>query len=274
MKIKNLIIGILALALLLPVGYTTASYIPNVTNWFQQIAEGNFVEYSFVEKFGENPDIDTGTIPQDVWGHGGLYTYSTTADIDKCSSSNAGDTQEITLTGQTLDNTEITQTITLNGQNKVDIPTDLFRLYRMWNSDSTDIAGTVYCYVDGAITGGVPNTDSDVRAVIVNGDNQTEMAIYTIPKGKEGYFYGGYVSSSRVGNNSAVFTWRMRFPDGVFRVQSRIAVIGGGNSSWNYKYPIPVGAIPAGTDIKLSVEDVDANNTGASGGFTILLKDI
>ena len=240
-----------------------------------RVSQGLEPGYSFIEKFGENPDVDTGTDPEDVWGFGGVYTYSTTADIDTVSSSSAADTQDVTIVGQTADNVEVTQTVTLNGQNKVTLGTPLYRVYRMFNMGNVDIAGIMYCYVDGAITAGVPNTDADVRAVIIDGNNQTEMAIYTIPAGKQGFFLGGYVAQSRGGNSAVTqFTWRLRTPGTVFRVQSRIACVGQGNSSWQYKYPIPVGPIPAGSDIVLRVEEVGANDTGAAGGFTILLEDI
>jgi hypothetical protein len=237
-----------------------------------RVARGLEPRFSFVEKFGENPDVDTGAA-EDVWGYGGEYTYSTTADIDTISSSDVTDTQNIVVIGQTADYTELEQTATLDGQNKVVLATPLRRVYRMYNDGSTDIAGTVYCYVDDTVTGGVPDTANKVRAVIVNGDNQTEMCIWTVPKGKRAFFLGGYVSISRaVSSGAATFTWKLRLPGKVFRVQSRIACMVTGRSAWDYPYPIPVGPLPEGTDIAITAEDVTANNTGCSGGFTILLE--
>ena len=104
------------------------------------------------------------------------------------------------------------------------------------------------------------------------GAGQTEMCIYTIPAGKTGYFLGGYAAMSRVGNNSAVFTSKIRVFGGVFRTVSRISCIGAGASSWQYRYPVGQ-SLPEKTDILLRCEEVDANGTGVSGGFTILLKD-
>lgn len=244
-------------------------------DFLTQVGLGNVEGWSYVEKFGENPDVNTATDPEDVWGFGGLYNFSTDADIDTVSSSNAGDTQDIVIIGQTADYTEVTQTVTLDGQNKVTLGTPLRRFYRAYNDGATDLAGTVYIYVNGDITDGVPDTDADVRGLVVNGDNQTEMAIYTIPKGKQGFFLGGYVAISRgLTTSAADFTWRLRLPGKTFRVQSRIACVSTGRSSWDYKYPIPVGPLPEGTDILLRVESVTANNTGCAGGFTILLQDV
>jgi len=241
-------------------------------DWYQRVAEGDFSNYTFIEKFGENADIDTGTVPEDIWSQGGVYTFSTTADIDRLSSSSASDTQSITIQGLDTNWAEVTQTITLTGQTPVALTTSLIRVFRMFNSNSTDLVGTVYCFVNGAVTGGVPNTVADIRATIAIGSGQTEMCIYTIPAGKTGYFLGGYVTLSRTGNNNAVFTSKIRTFGGVFRTVSRVASVATGTSSWTYRYPIGL-PLAAKTDILLRCEDVSANDTGVSGGFTILLKD-
>ena len=92
------------------------------------------------------------------------------------------------------------------------------------------------------------------------------------PAGKTGYFWGGYVSISRVGNNSAVFTWRARVFGSIFAVKSKLACNGTGSSNWDYTYKLPV-VLPEKTDVLIRCEEVDANDTGVSGGFTVLLKD-
>jgi len=254
-------------------GLTASTPFSSISkDWFQAVAEGGIDGYSIVEKFGENPDIDTSTDPEDVWSHGGLYTFSTSADIDSVSSSSASDTNEITIQGLDANWDTVTQTATLNGQTRVALTTPLIRCFRAWNSNSTDWAGDVHVYVNTALSGGVPIDPTKVRAEVTIGSGQTEMCIYTIPAGKTGYFLGGYTAMSRVGNNSAVFTSKLRTFGGVFRTVSRISCIGGGASNWSYRYPVGL-AIPEKSDLLIRCEEVDANNTGVSGGFTILLKD-
>jgi len=251
--------------------WNTEDFAPSpVFNW--DVALGRVRGYEVYNKFGENPDIDTGTDPEDVWDFGGIYTFSTTADIDTVSSSDAGDNQDISIQGLDENWNMITQTATLNGQTKVTLTTPLIRVFRMANSDDTNLAGTMYCYVDGAITAGVPDTDADVRAVIINGNNQTLMCIFTIPAGYTGMFLGGYVATTKSSGNSATFAWKARGFGGVFQVKSKIGVVGTGSSAWTYHYGVPV-VLPEKTDIKITCEEVEANNTAVSGGFDMVLID-
>lgn len=239
------------------------------------IAAGRVPSLSFVEKFGENPEIDTSgdlAAPADIWSYGGLYNFSTTADIDTISSSDAGDTQEMVVEGLDSNWEQVTQTATLDGQNKVTLSTPLIRCSRVYNGNSSETSGDVYVYVDGTVTGGIPDTAADVRALVKAEAQQTEMAIYTIPAGKTGYFLGGYVALSGKSNVNAVFTSRLRLDGGVFRVVSRIACLATGSSSWSYRYPQAL-PLPAKTDLLLRADSVSANDTACSGGFTIILED-
>ena len=240
-----------------------------------EVALGNIEEHYVMNKFGENPNIDTGTDPEDVWDYGGIYTFSTTNDIDTISSSDAGDNMVITIEGLDENCNIVVQNATLNGQNKVTLDTPLMRVYRAYNAGSTDIAGDVYIYVDGAITDGVPNTAADVRAMIRNGNNQTLMCIYTVPAGFTALFTAGYVAFSKAVPTSATadFTWRARPVGGVFQVKSKIGLTTTGSSTWDYTYGIPV-ALPEKTDILIRCEEVSANNISVSGGFDLMLVPI
>jgi hypothetical protein len=242
-----------------------------------RIALGLEPRYSWIYKFGDNQDIGTATTPEDVWQFGGEYNFSATADIDTVSSSSALDVgQSIAIVGQDINNVEITQVITTNGQNKVTLATPLYRVYRMLNLSSTPLEGVFYCYVDGAITSGKPDDDSTVRAIIDDGDNQTQMAIYTVPAGYIGHILDAFVTFSRtsLSASSATVTFRNRRPNETFRVQTRASLVSSGTSVFIFKPSIPVGPLPAGTDLKLTVEDVSANGTGISGTFTVLLERI
>jgi hypothetical protein len=73
--------------------------------FFLNVSMGLFPGYSVVDKFGENPEVDTGTTPEDVWEAGGLYTYDAngTAPIVSLISDNALDTEPIQIIGLDID---------------------------------------------------------------------------------------------------------------------------------------------------------------------------
>lgn len=247
--------------------------------WFQNVAEGNVPGYSIYEKFGEAPVVTTSTDPADVWDGAGisgaeLYTFSSSADIDSISSSNGSDTQDIWVEGLDANYNLVQQTVTLTGQTTATLGTPLMRVFRMVNVGSTDIVGVVYCYINGAtVSSGVPTVSTTIRAMINDGNNQTLMCIYTVPAGKTAFFWGGYVSISRGPASAAYcdFTWRARTVGSVFAVKSRISCQSAGRSSWDYTYKAPI-TLPEKTDILIRCEEV-SGTVGASGGFTVVLKD-
>lgn len=116
-------------------------------------------------KFGRSDSASTSS--STVWYQGGNETYVSTNAIDTISSSNAGDTQDVTVEGHTVDGsgnfTFVEQTPTLNGQNKVVLSTPVARVSRVYNNNSTDFGGDIYVYEDDTISGGVPNTAAKIH---------------------------------------------------------------------------------------------------------------
>lgn len=244
-----------------------------VSDYLTEIAREKVSTASFIAKFGENPDIDVATAPEDIWDFGGEYTFSTTADIDTVSSSNAGDTQVLIIYGLDTNYNDTTQVITLDGQNEVTLGTNLIRVYRMINAGSVDFAGTVYCYVGNGSTDGVPDNDVDVRAIIINGNNQTLMAIYTVPAGKTGrYVHAQFGMVRALSTNYAEFETKARPFGSVFQVKAHVGTVNTGNSIADYRLGIAE-TIPEKTDLKMTCIDVSANGTAVFGLFDVYLED-
>lgn len=242
------------------------------TQFLLDVVRGNVPGYSYLEKFGENPDVDTATVPEDIWDYGGLYTFSTEADITTISSSSADDSQTLTVIGLDSNWLPVTQVKALNGQSKVTLDTPLVRVYRMYNSGSANFVGTIYCYVDGAITAGVPNVSTTVRAVITPGNNQTLMAIYTIPAGKTGYLVSeSFTVSKGVTASFADFARYVREFGGVFQVKHD-ASAGSESGGHTRPHPFPT-PLPAKSDIICRCTAASSNNMGISAEFDILLID-
>ena len=146
----------------------------------RDIAAGRVPGISFIDKFGDSgPNIDTADGLVNVWDGVNdanalkVYTYSDVADIDSISSSSVSDTQQIEVQGLDLNYNVVVQTITLVGQTRVPLTTVLIRVFRLKNVGSVDIAGSVYCYVNGAISGGIPTTPASIKAIIEGSNNQT-----------------------------------------------------------------------------------------------------
>lgn len=261
---------------------TTPNSIVQISGEGLTLAQGEATGKSFIHKFGSAPDFDTGDGTIDIWdgaNDAGLnamqYTYSTTADIDTLSSSNVGDTVDIEVQGLDANYDLSTETVTLTGQTKVTLTTPLIRVFRLKNVGSSDLLGSVYCYVDGTITTGIPDTATDVRAIIDNGNNQTLMAIYTVPAGKTAYmrgFYGATAGASR--DTNIVLDLKARPFGQVFQLKHRSAISSTATSILKYDYVEPQ-PFSEKTDIVMRATITESAITGASisAGFDLVLVD-
>ena len=248
-----------------------------VSDISRDISAGRVADLAKVDKFGETGD---GILSADglvtVWdgvndaSADKVYTYTATASIDKLSSSDDTDTQTIEITGQGTDNVEVVQTVTLTGQTKATLGTPLMRVYRMKNTGATTLAGSVYCYEDGTISGGVPTTDATIKALITPPNNQTLMAIYTIPAGCTGYIHGYNVDiTSRVAGfiHGHLF---IREPGGVFQTKRTFTLSTTGTSNVFIPFYRPQKVLEK-SDIEFMVEST-ANSMGCGVNFPIDLE--
>ena len=139
-------------------------------------------EGRILSKFGENDDVDSGAAEM-VWKTGGIEALPTGNDIIYISSSNVGDTQEVRIFGHELIGDEkvyTEQTVTLNGQTPVLLPTPLFRIWRAFNNGNTDFAGQIYVFQNDTVTLGVPDTPSLIHMTIDAGDNQSRKTALSV----------------------------------------------------------------------------------------------
>ena len=244
------------------------------------IAKGDVVGHAFIHKFGRAPDFDTGDGDVTIWdGADDLgtnemqYNYSTTAIIDSLSSANAGDTQDIEVLGLDANYALVTQTITITGQTRKALSTNLIRVFRLKNVGSTDLAGDLYCYENTALTTGVPTDTTKVRAVIETGNNQTEMAVYTVPAGKTGYLRQWFASSSGAKKTTNYLMKLKARPFGqVFQLKHSASIADAAPYLHTYVEPE---AFTEKTDIEMTAALTDTGVTEAavSAGFDIVTVD-
>jgi len=239
------------------------SYSPQ-KSWVQRVAEGEIEGYSYVNKFGQNDDLNSSTY-EDIWDQGGTYVYPAdgTAPIVKLIGHDAADTEPIEVQGLDINGDAVTQTKTLTGTTAVTLDTPLWRVFRLKNVGTSDLVDYV-CAID---TG-----DTQDYACINNGNNQTLMALYTIPAGKTGYLYKGTnnLSSTTRGVSASGRLWMRPFGM-VFQLKKTFGLDSNGSSFLQIVNAIP-GAIPAKTDIRISAI-ARANGVTLNTTFDIVLKD-
>ena len=241
------------------------------------IAKGEVTNTTFIHKFGQAPDFDGGDGYVDVWDGANdatvdimQYTYSTTADIDSIISTDKGDTVDIEIQGLDSSYDVVTQTITLTGQTRAALTTSLIRVFRMKNVGTTNLAGIVSCYVNSAAPGGVVTTKANVRAIINNGNNQTLMAIYTIPAGYTGYMRDWYAATAGgVKDTTNIIRLYARPFGKVFQLKHVSAVTTTGTSQIQYKYEEPE-IFAEKTDIVMRA-NTDVSAAAVAAGFDIVL---
>lgn len=221
-----------------------------------------------VHKFGRNGDVDAA---EDVWSYGGDYTYPSAAATNYISSSNAGDDQEITIEGLDANWDRQTATQALDGQNKTEISSGLtwMRVFRAYNT-GTALAGDVYVYEDDTLTAGVPDTATKVKAKIDQAENQSMMALYTIPSGYDGFLMTLWIN----GNGTTATTFDLSFLEKEYSQDSfrtKFTMSGRNDGAGIYMpYDLPR-VIPEKTDIRWRCTAVSAANLDISAGFDLAL---
>jgi len=244
------------------------------------IANGTVLGSTFVHKFGAAPDFDPNDGFVTVWDgadDGGTnamqYTYSATADIDTLSSSSASDTFDVEVQGLDTNWNLVNQTVTLTGQTPVPLSTKLIRVFRLKNVGAADNVGVVYCFASGGtVTAGVPQTATDIRAQIGVANNQTLMAIYTVPAGKTAYMRSWTASTAGAKQDSQhTIELRVRPEGQVFQIKHKANIAVTGTSHIQHEFIEPE-VYSAKSDIEMRA-DTDTIQSGVAAGFDIVLID-
>lgn len=238
------------------------------------IAGDLFTGYSIVNKFGTNGDIDTGSVPEDIWEGGGTYTGfpDSTLETISVSSSSANDAsagtgaRTVRVTGLDSNYDVISETVTLNGTT----PVATTQQFRRAHTATVQTAGSGGVNA-GTLTFNHTTTTANVFLSMVAGRNQTNAAVYTVPAGHTAYMR--YLHAAiRSGGTAALdgFIWTRSF-GGVFRSR-RPYTIGSSYRLADYIYGGLV--FTEKSEIVLRISSSSSNNISVNGGFDlILVKD-
>lgn len=229
----------------------------------------------FIRKFGSHDDVDSDTVNEAIWSYAdvaGNYVFpSDSGEVMYISSNNALDITPITVQGLGADFKEKEQTITLQGRTRLTLDGTWSRISRVFNSDSSDVAGNVFVYTNGTNTLGTPTTPNTVKAVIENGHNQTMQAIYTVPINYQLNLSSYHLScDAKTSNTTANLTIKLvvREKGSVFRTQEIIAVSNFCPSIVKLDMPLP---IPGGSDVMFQVVSATTNNMHVHAVFEGML---
>ena len=238
-----------------------------------QVARGQVAYHTPQFKFGFNADVDNSL--ETVWAQGGLYSYLSSASVLKISSSSTADTsagtgaRTVQLYGLDADYNEISETVTLNGQTAVNTTNSFLRINRMivrTAGTGGQNAGVVYAGT-GTVTAGVP---ANKYATVAVGDNQTLMALWTVPAGHTAYLYETHVTAACTTSNKLLTTTIVARPEGeVFQVKDKFGIqIDGGDIRQVYNFPIK---FTEKTDIEVrAIADAGSANAEVSAGLDIV----
>ena len=226
------------------------------------IAKGIVPGHRLLNKFGENPAINTTLI--DLWDHTADLTYLPAAEIMEIKSAQAADTsagtgaQQIVIIGLDNNYVEITETIIMNGVTIVESTLSYIRIVR--------------AYVTAAGSGGAAagiisieaKTANTIQAIISPEHNQTMMTHYTIPANHTGVFVNFTVGTG-TGKEVHGHIKQRFFGSNVFRTAISLSST---ETEHSRDY---LGRFAAKTDLKITVQLVAGPAAVGWGAYTLLV---
>ncbi len=235
----------------------------------------------YVNKFGRSADVDGG-VTTDIWdGADGatstdVWVPPTTARLHNIVSTSVADdgfpagTGARTVSVQGLDeNWDLaSETVTLNGTTDVATTITYVRIFRLIVLTVGSGGGNA-----GVITA-TAQTDATVTAAIAIGNNQTLMAIYTVPAGMSGRLLAYYASANRASPTGATLNIRLLVKpdasrsDAPYQLKHIIGVTRDGNTYMRHYFRHAM-IIGEKSDIVMRVQDASNNDTDVSAGFDL-----
>lgn len=163
-------------------------------DWIHNIARGQIHHGRIINKYGRNTSISSVT-PEDIWDGGGSWTKPTQARIHNISSTSASDTaggagaRSVEVTGLDANGYWHEELVALSGVTPVQTAASYITIFRLATGSAGGTTGNI-----GNVSA-VAQTDGTTTAVMLAGNNQTQMAIFTVPYNREGFLKQYYFST-------------------------------------------------------------------------------
>lgn len=223
-----------------------------------QVSRGHISYHQQFLKYGYNPLIIN--VEETIWDVGGVYSWiATAAPLVVTSASGATDSGVTgVVQGLNADYEEISETFTLNASGTYTTSASFKRVHRAYITGSAAPVGNINITI-GATT----------YARITAGENQTLMALYTVPAGHSLYITTG-VATHGTDTAGAYMTVRFktRSEGSVFRTAIKVDIVGG---ELVFPFDVPL-RIPEKTDVQVTaICNKNQNNAIAAtfGGYLI-----
>jgi len=218
-------------------------------------------------KFGSNPNIPNDvslSSPETVWDGSTEYVFPPDAGTGiQVKSDDSGDAQEIVIQGLDENFNSASWTGDLNGLSEVNVDGTWSRVFRAFNNDNTDFAGDINIHASG--------DDSTSYAKIISANNQTLMAVYTVPENTTGYLIQYEASAQNTLSSSSIgYTLNLKTREygKVFRVQEVTSVTTENSHMQQLQVPI---ILEPKTDILVDVVSANGTNGSVNADFSIAL---
>ena len=203
-----------------------------------QVSRGQIPWHTSLFKYGYNSNIIN--VEETIWDVGGIYAYPSSAVAMTVTSASGATDSGVTgiVFGLDADYNEVSETFTLDGSGTYTTTQTFLRVFRAYITGSSAPAGNI-TIANGGTT----------YAQITAGENQTLMAVYTVPAGKSLYVNQG-IATHGTGTSGGVFMtvrFLVRNEGEVFRTAVKIDVV---ESEILYPFAQPL-KIPEKSDVEV-----------------------
>lgn len=216
-----------------------------------------------IHKFG-SVVISDKTTEETIWDEGGLYQFpDDNGENLEIKSSNDQDNQEIIIIGLDADFKEQTQSITLTGQESTSITGTWTRVFRAYNNGSQNLQGNVSIHKQ--------EDDTRIYAKILPQNNQTLMAVYTVPEDCAGYLMKYHCSAQNTDSSSSanvVIHIKTREYGKIFRTRSIVSCSTNQSDEETLIFPLE---LSPKTDIIFNKISSNSTNASINADFDIAL---
>lgn len=249
------------------VASTIVAQLPTQPDFNLLVAQDLVTGYDVINKFGRNPDVDTGSTPEDTWNGSTTYTGFPTGAPEEFEvfSSSASDTGTLTFSYLASSSSTAYQsaTVTLQGTTPVSTGVTGWRMHTAQYS-----SGSATTFNVGTITLRHKTTTANVFCVMPIGRSQTNVASYTVPAGSTAYVMRLF--GRVIGNTNGVIDaslW-VRTLNGSPRLRRPFTA---SNSVPFDERPWGGLRVTAGSDIQVRIAAASANNLDFISGYDIVL---